>query len=241
MKKIYTIVSVFCLVLVVGAFVFLICVLNLPDERIDEIGFEALFVFFFLLLIAVVILLATEKEYYNDAESWQPGKIKIPKLGKVSFADFFKQQLLKNGFSEFLEYNDNPKNAGIQVFYLKEQKKVLCIALIDSNILSKRHYFGLFTGIPEKLQEYNIARKSMLFMAGTFLPVIYCDKKDKRLKQLLKEAAFQHTGFNVFPCVASLDEGMVYVIRLVVSYYKGQRSQHNDKKAVSIIDSILNN
>ncbi len=240
MKKTYKIGSAVALVLGIFAFVFMFSILSLPDQRIDEIAFGAIAVFLLMLIIATVIALFTEKEYYKDAECWQPDKIRIPKMGGYSFEEFFKQQLIKNGFSEFSEYNDNPKNAGIQVFYLKERKKVLCVALIDSNILSKRHYFGLFTSIPEKLQEYNIARKSMFFMAGTFLPVIYCEKKDKRLKQLLKENSFHHTGFDIFPCVASLDERLIYVVRLVVSFYKGHRSQHNDKKAPSIINSILN-
>ncbi len=241
MKKIYTIVSAVALILGISAFVFMFCVLKLPDERIDEIGFEALFIFLLILMIAAIMATIAKKEYYNDAECWQPEKIKIPKLGKTSFGVFLKQKLIRNGFSEFSEYNDNPQNKGIQIFYLKERKKVLCVALIDFEILSKIPRGDVIFRIPEDLQKYNIARKSMVFMSGNFFPIIYCEKKNKRIKQILKGHSFQHSGFNVFPCVASLDERLIYVIRTVVSYsYKTGTTKHNNKKAVTIINSILN-
>ncbi len=240
MKKIYKIGSVVALVLGICSFVFMFCILSLPDERIDEIWFGALIVFFLILIIAAGIAKFAEKEYYNDSECWQADKIRIPKMSGRSFDEFFKQQLIKNGFSEFSEYNDNPKNEGVQVFYLKERKKILCVALVASEVYTEKPRDNVFFKIPDELQKHNIARKSVFFMSGTFLPVIYCGKKNKSLKSLLKQAYFQYSGFNVFPCVAFLDEGLIHVTTLMVNYYKGQRIQSKNKKAPSIIYSILN-
>lgn len=211
------------------------------NKQFDESGGIVLFWFLFVLLIVAVISRLLEQEYYNDSGNWYPSKQKIPKLGKISFDAFFRSQLFKKGFSEFSEYNENPENKGVQVFYLKERRKLLCVAVIDSKILSKRNYFTFVKRITEELQEYNIASKSMLFMSGTFFPVIYCEKKDKKTKEILKDNAFEYSGFYVFPCVASLDERTMYVVRTVISYsYKTGTTKHNNKKAPSIIYSILN-
>lgn len=238
MKKKYTIVTVISMLIGVADFIFLGCV---SDEFFSENAAFVIFIFLAVLLLLIAILKTTEKKYYNDAECWKPEKIKLPELNGALFEDFFKQQLIKNGFTEFSEYNDNPEKAGVQVFYLKEKKNVLCIALIDAKLFSKVSRNGLFVEIIDQLYNRNIIKKSIFFPGGRFLPIIYCEKKNNSLKNLLKQAYFQYSGFNVFPCVASLDEGLIYVTTLMVNYYRGQRMQSKNKEAPAIIYSILNN
>jgi cell division protein FtsW (lipid II flippase) len=114
MKKKYTIVTIISILIGVADFIFLGCV---SDKFFSENAAFVLFVFFAVLLSLIVILKTTEKNYYNDAECWKPEKIEIPELNGVLFETFFKSQLIKNGFTEFSEYNDTPEKAGIQVFY----------------------------------------------------------------------------------------------------------------------------
>ena len=115
MKKKYTIVTVISMLNGVAEFIFLGCV---SDEFFSENAAFVIFIFLAVLLLLIAILKTTEKKYYNDAECWKPEKIKLPELNGALFEDFFKQQLIKNGFTEFSEYNDNPEKAGVQVFNL---------------------------------------------------------------------------------------------------------------------------
>lgn len=240
MKKKYTIVTVISMLIGVADFIFLGCI---SDEFFSENAAFVFFVFFAVLLLLIVILKTTEKKYYNDAECWKPEIIKLPELNGALVEDFFKQRLIKKGFAEFSEYNDTPKNAGVQVFYLKEKKSFLCIALIDAKIFSKVSRNGLFMEIIDQLYKSNIAKKSMFSPGGKFLPVIYCEKKNNSLKNLLKQNSILYSGFEIFPCVAPSVEGVIYVSRTVVRYphRSSTRMQWNDKKVVSIIKSILNN
>lgn len=241
MKRKYIIANAVSLALFVIAL--LIILYPIRSNQLDNMGVYLLAALL-VCIIPLASLIKIEEKYYSDGKNWLPEKIQLPNLNKDSFVCFFKECLIENNFVEFFECEKNKELEDVKIFYKKGRGKVYYVALIDADKVSSKHIQWVMqttlSGIKSKVPIKSV------FFRGTFLPIFYSDEKDTKIKNLLKKPTFEYLGDWVFPCVAVLNERTLYVTRLVITYVRGrygfmaQRMQRNQKKAVTIINSILN-